>query len=56
MPLATLPTVIAARLALWRERSVGRHILSQLDERALRDIGLSPGDASMEAAKPFWKP
>ena len=38
----------------WRERSRSRRLLSTLDHRALRDIGLSPADAAREAAKPFW--
>jgi uncharacterized protein YjiS (DUF1127 family) len=39
---------VAAR---WRER----RILETLDDRALRDIGISRSQALAEAAKPFWR-
>jgi uncharacterized protein YjiS (DUF1127 family) len=38
----------------WRARARDRHQLACLGHRELRDIGLSPGEAAMEAAKPFW--
>jgi len=38
----------------WRARSRDRSQLAALGHRELRDIGLSPGEAAMEAAKPFW--
>ncbi|MBT4568526.1 MAG: DUF1127 domain-containing protein [Marinovum sp.] len=31
-----------------------RHRLSQLDAKALRDIGLSQAEANREAQKPIW--
>jgi len=40
---------------LWQERSRGRYWLAQLDDRTLRDIGLSRIDALREASKPFWR-
>ena len=58
----TLPalSLIAARLAwayvLWTQRRKTRVRLSQLDEHMLRDIGLTPREADMEARKPFWRP
>jgi uncharacterized protein YjiS (DUF1127 family) len=41
---------------VWQQRASQRHRLESLDERHLRDIGLSRADAAREAAKPFWKP
>ncbi|MGG5819955.1 DUF1127 domain-containing protein [Falsiroseomonas sp. HW251] len=38
----------------WRARSRDRALLASLGHRELRDIGLSPGEAAMEASKPFW--
>lgn len=42
-------------LATWQRRVEYRQHLLELDERLLRDIGLSRYDALKEAAKPFWK-
>lgn len=42
-------------VAEWRARSRSRRELMALNERTLRDIGLSPGDAYMEYSKPFWR-
>ena len=39
----------------WRERSQQRQALLRLDERMLRDIGLSRSDVEREASKPFWR-
>jgi uncharacterized protein YjiS (DUF1127 family) len=47
-PLATL-------LGLWLHRARSRRALRQLDARALRDVGLSPGAVQRESAKPFWR-
>jgi len=46
---------LAEAIEHWRERSVGRARLGQLDERLLKDIGLSRADAWWEAGKPFWR-
>lgn len=51
-----LTDAVATRLALWHERSVGRHVLSMLEPRLLRDIGLDRASAAHEAVKPFWRP
>ena len=42
-------------LARWQERINGRHALLKLDDRMLRDIGISRADAAREADKPFWR-
>jgi uncharacterized protein YjiS (DUF1127 family) len=39
----------------WRERSRQREALLRLDDRMLRDIGLSRADVDCEASKPFWR-
>lgn len=46
---------LADLLATWQRRIEYRQHLLELDERLLRDIGLSRYDALKEAAKPFWK-
>lgn len=43
------------RFYLWQRRHAGRRQLQGLDERLLRDIGLSRADALREASKPFWR-
>lgn len=39
--------------ALARQRQ--RRALARLDERLLRDVGITPEEAQAEAAKPFWR-
>ena len=46
---------LAGLLVTWQQRVEYREHLLELDERLLRDIGLSRYDALKEAAKPFWK-
>ncbi len=43
-------------LLRWQARAEERHALGALDERLLRDIGVSRGRALEEARKPFWQP
>jgi uncharacterized protein YjiS (DUF1127 family) len=38
----------------WFARSRQRRDLAELDAHLLRDIGVTPGEAAREAAKPFW--
>ena len=42
--------------AIWQERSEQRYALGELNERMLKDIGISRVDAYKEAQKPFWLP
>ncbi|MBM3569216.1 MAG: DUF1127 domain-containing protein [Alphaproteobacteria bacterium] len=53
------PPSLLARLAdalyVWRQRAATRYSLAELDERMLRDIGLSRADAQRETDKPFWR-
>lgn len=41
--------------SIWNERSYQRRRLAELDDDRLRDIGLTPGEARRECAKPFWE-
>jgi uncharacterized protein YjiS (DUF1127 family) len=43
-------------LRKWRRRALSRRELMALDDRELRDIGLTRIDAEIEASKPFWAP
>jgi uncharacterized protein YjiS (DUF1127 family) len=43
-------------LRLWRERAHQRRALAMLDDRLLRDIGLTRFDVANEIRKPFWRP
>ncbi|MHA1536569.1 MAG: DUF1127 domain-containing protein [Alphaproteobacteria bacterium] len=45
----------AGMLAKWQERVNSRHALLKLDDRMLRDIGVSRADAVSESDKPFWR-
>ena len=49
----------AGRLAAWCARCYARYEqrrdLSELDERLLKDVGISPADAARESAKPWWR-
>ena len=41
-------------LVIWRERARQRHALQSIDDRGLKDIGLSRADVVRESRKPFW--
>jgi len=43
-------------LLVWQDRAKSRHQLAELDDRLLKDIGISRIDAHYEATKPFWRP
>ena len=47
--------VLAEALSEWRERSRQRHTLGRLDDRLLRDMGLTRADVDQEVSKPFWQ-
>jgi uncharacterized protein YjiS (DUF1127 family) len=42
-------------LAVWRDRRRQRSTLARLDDRMLRDIGLTYADVDGEISKPFWR-
>ena len=46
---------LVAWLQAAHERRCQRQALAELDNHALRDIGLSRHQAEREAAKPFWR-
>jgi uncharacterized protein YjiS (DUF1127 family) len=48
-----LPNLLS-RFRGWRERARGRHLLLQLDDRMLRDVGLSRSDVDRECNKHYW--
>ena len=62
-----LPTRFRPGLAAWTRRAIElvlawqdvvrqRRALLELDERLLKDIGISRADALREASRPFWDP
>ena len=42
-------------LLSWQERASMRRALESLDDRALKDIGLSRDRIACEVRKPFWR-
>lgn len=38
----------------WRARAVERDVMRALDDRMLRDVGLSRADLERELSRPFW--
>jgi len=46
---------IVATLGEWRRRARDRGQLARLDDRMLRDIGLTRADAEFLSNKPFWR-
>jgi uncharacterized protein YjiS (DUF1127 family) len=53
--LAVLALGFAVRLATWATRRRTRRALAQLEPWQLRDVGLTPAQASREAARVFWQ-
>jgi uncharacterized protein YjiS (DUF1127 family) len=55
--IAVVPALMAGleKFFGWWTRSQARHTLANLDERTLRDIGVSKTDVYREALKPFWR-
>ena len=45
---------ILETLAVWNRRAQERQALKGLDDRLLKDVGISKYDAKLEADKPFW--
>jgi uncharacterized protein YjiS (DUF1127 family) len=50
-----LLTNLMSKVVQWQERARSRHLLQQLDDRMLRDVGLSRSDVDRECAKHFWQ-
>ncbi len=58
LSVAALARWLAAAFALigtWHDRARERRELARLDQRMLRDIGVSRYDAMAEVRKPFWQ-
>ncbi len=53
--LRRMLNALAGRIGIWASRSRQRRALSELDDRLLRDIGVTPHSAAQEAGKPFWR-
>jgi uncharacterized protein YjiS (DUF1127 family) len=47
-------SVAVARLLRWHELARQRRMLLTLDERMLKDIGITRAEAEREAGRPFW--
>jgi uncharacterized protein YjiS (DUF1127 family) len=39
----------------WQDRARQRRLLATMDDRLLRDVGVTRADIAIEAAKPFWR-
>jgi len=50
-----LPSRVGAWCRRCCERYEQRRHLAELDERMLKDIGITPRQAEQESAKPFWR-
>ena len=46
---------VLATFGEWRRRAHDRAQLAKLDDRTLRDIGLTQADAEFLSSKPFWR-
>jgi uncharacterized protein YjiS (DUF1127 family) len=53
--LEKLASVAVARLLRWHELTRQRRTLRTLDDRMLKDIGVTRADAEREAGRPFWR-
>jgi len=55
--ISVFPAVrrFSAMIREWRRRARSRRELLALDDRMLKDIGITRIDAQREAAKPFWR-
>lgn len=47
--------IVTMTIQTWTDRARTRAALRQLDPRLLDDIGVTRGDAMIEAEKPFWR-
>jgi uncharacterized protein YjiS (DUF1127 family) len=54
--LTRLGCAVVRVVWFWMERSRQRRALAELDDRLLRDIGLTRDQARRECANPIWKP
>ncbi|MGE3295441.1 MAG: DUF1127 domain-containing protein [Geminicoccaceae bacterium] len=47
---------LAALLSGWLHNLFARRSLAGLDDRTLKDLGLTRGDVDREYERPFWEP
>lgn len=52
--LPKLAAIASARLLRWHELSRQRRALLALNERMLKDVGITRAEAEREARRPFW--
>lgn len=52
---AVLAVTFAACVSKWATRRETRKALNRLTEWELRDVGLTPQEARIEASKVFWR-
>jgi uncharacterized protein YjiS (DUF1127 family) len=50
-----LVTRLFDQVFTWLDRARQRRHLGELDDRLLRDIGLSRADVDQEISRPFWQ-
>lgn len=53
--VAQAPSQVFATLLTWQARANQRARLADMDSHRLVDMGIAPGQARHEAAKPFWR-
>jgi len=53
--VCALPERISDILIIWQRRLIMRNALTRMEPYLLDDMGISPEDATREAAKPFWR-
>ena len=53
--LAGVPARLAEAVALWRQSARDQDSLANLDDRALRDIGLDRASVEQESSMWFWR-
>ncbi len=46
---------LANTIVMWNDRYITRRPLSTMPYALLEDIGVTPEQAKLEAAKPFWR-
>ncbi|WP_317135424.1 DUF1127 domain-containing protein [Pseudomonas sp. B20] len=51
---STVLTVLKRHLQRWLELHRQRHLLAQMSDGTLKDLGLSRADIQQEAERPFW--
>jgi uncharacterized protein YjiS (DUF1127 family) len=48
-------SALADTVLSWQSRAEERYQLAELDDRALKDLGISRSEALAESRKPFWR-